>query len=399
MKALFPRTAKGTGFTLIELLVVIAIIAILIALLLPAVQKVREAGARIQCANNLKQLGLALHNYAGTFNNQLPQGGKIHNGDLGSVAFSPGQGPADQGSWLVAILPFVEADNLYQVFKPELAGDFYAPPFYSSGGGMACFSIWDLPPRPDLAQGAAKTDQLGGLQMPYGVLPPKTYLCPSDDNPKFDKRPMSNYAANSGTVHMNNFTIYGPPYDPCNGPPPDYSSYEGLPGLPGVGAAPWRGQTTLAQVPGLFKGITYGSGTPPDAAANYLTIRLPADIPDGLSNTIALGEMLPAWNREATSWRWASGFATTAITVAPINYPTDCWVDDNWSCAACNALGKGPNGSLNYQLAYGFKSKHPGGAQFTFADGSVKFLSQNIDHNLFQYLGCRNDGKVTAGID
>src|SRR5262249_1185127 len=108
------------AFTLIELLVVIAIIAILIALLVPAVQKVREAAARIQCQNNLKQIGLALHNFHDT-NERFPSGLMVPIG-TGSGAVFPSSCPRCQqppipgmwGSWLTWILPYVEQDVLFR---------------------------------------------------------------------------------------------------------------------------------------------------------------------------------------------------------------------------------------------------------------------------------------------
>src|SRR5262245_35050571 len=115
------RNFRKSGFTLIELLVVIAIIAILMGLLLPAVQKVREAASRMQCQNNLKQIGLALHNYEGV-NKAFPPSCIISNPSADGLAFgisysdSLRVGPTGFG-WGVLLLPYLEQDNLYRQFN------------------------------------------------------------------------------------------------------------------------------------------------------------------------------------------------------------------------------------------------------------------------------------------
>src|SRR5262245_60291926 len=117
------RRRRG-GFTLIELLVVIAIISVLISLLLPAVQKVRAAAARVQCQNNLKQIGLALHNYEGV-NKVFPPAYVTADPRADGTAYGISYGDQYRNgpsgfAWGVFLLPYIEQDNLYRQFRLEL---------------------------------------------------------------------------------------------------------------------------------------------------------------------------------------------------------------------------------------------------------------------------------------
>jgi prepilin-type N-terminal cleavage/methylation domain-containing protein len=123
-----PPRQRRRGFTLIELLVVIAIIAILIGLLLPAVQKVREAAARIKCQNNLKQLGIALHNYASTYDGNLPPANF-------SQVVNPTTGNAANGSAHYALLPYIEQGNLFNQFTVDRPDAGYGGTLAFKGGG------------------------------------------------------------------------------------------------------------------------------------------------------------------------------------------------------------------------------------------------------------------------
>jgi len=152
---LFQKVKRA--FTLIELLVVIAIIAVLIGLLLPAVQKVREAAARMKCSAQLKQLNTAVHNYASTYDSKLPD---AYNRSRVPSTLYPGQFNGDYANTLCALLPFLEQDALY---KAGLSGNGTPPPG-GTGGGSANF--WD---------GAVP-----GYSGPVRTVPVKVFQCPSD---------------------------------------------------------------------------------------------------------------------------------------------------------------------------------------------------------------------------
>src|SRR5262245_10001566 len=116
------KLAKRVGFSLFGLLVLLAILGLLMALLLPAIQKVREAANRMKDANNLKQMGIAFHNYANDYNN-FPVG---YGGEPGAI-----QQPPLKGSWCYVLLPYIEQDQLYQAISRGNKVGAAVPPYYS----------------------------------------------------------------------------------------------------------------------------------------------------------------------------------------------------------------------------------------------------------------------------
>src|SRR5262245_32841581 len=118
----FAMTRSRRAYTLIELLVVIAIIAILIGLLIPAVQKIRAAAHRISCANNLKQIGLAFHNYHDT-NDKLPWGVRAHQRGGGAPSGGPDERPYESFGWQFLLLPYVEQANLMDQYDQQFGYD------------------------------------------------------------------------------------------------------------------------------------------------------------------------------------------------------------------------------------------------------------------------------------
>jgi prepilin-type N-terminal cleavage/methylation domain-containing protein/prepilin-type processing-associated H-X9-DG protein len=341
------------AFTLIELLVVIAIIAILIGLLLPAVQKVREAAARSKCQNNLKQLALACLNYEGA-RKFFPRG----NAPTGTF---PDGGNT---SWMFQALEYTEQSALYKAV-------------------VATGSLTNA--------------------VNQGVLPARTPLsrCPSDAYQLDDGR-LFNYVGSTGPTCNNPSGGCNSPFQLyCNGKvgtkdPPDPLAPPTYPGY--LPSATWGGSAD----PSLTRGMFSRGG---------VKVRM-AMVIDGTSNTLLLGETLPEFcefqrynSTDGKDPGWAGGNSVAqGQTIQPINWPVDrvpanATPPSDWnnSCTFCDAVSN-PSGDKNkclwnWSITWGFRSNHAGGANFAMVDGSVRYISQTIDHQTYQYLGCRHDGQ------
>jgi prepilin-type N-terminal cleavage/methylation domain-containing protein/prepilin-type processing-associated H-X9-DG protein len=329
------RALSGSprAFTLVELLVVIAIIAIILGMLLPAVQKVREAANRIRCVNNLKQYALACHNYHDV-NEMFPPGGMCNpNQGWTNIDWS-----ANKGTWMVYTLPYMEQESLF-LDLPNL----YVPHFDTIG--------------------TAEQNGLLPVRLPC-------QRCPSDGfGPDGN---FSNYMGSLGPTCVDDKCGYTPFAPFCNEPSWGYV------------AGPLEGETTDSSgIRGIF-----GRMGP------QISLK---DVTDGTSNTLLMGESLPSQNAHLRFYTWYTLYGCQmCTTIIPINYPID---EDDLSW--CGQQRAGPQASLyNNNVSWGFKSHHPGGANFATCDGSVHFLSEAVDHKTYQLLGCRNDGqKFTSPLD
>jgi len=296
---------RKIGFTLIELLVVIAIIAVLIALLLPAVQQAREAARRSQCKNNLKQLGLGMHNYL-DIHGTLPPGAVLQIADAQITGGSANDASVENWGWGAFLLPCIDQSALYN------AGNI------GSGGKLE--SVIDTVAKVPLA----------------------TFRCPSDTAPNlrpggFSDWATSNYKGNGGSWNCQ--------FNNGSNPP---------------------GPIVLGAI-GKANGDFSDKGGALFSLNSKVQLR---DITDGTSNTIMLGEV--AYQKGSVTW----SASTWAGCIKGRH--GDCGDDliGSGRSAINGAVGNGN------QLREAFSSLHSGGAHFLLSDGSVRFLSENIDYKV-----------------
>jgi prepilin-type N-terminal cleavage/methylation domain-containing protein/prepilin-type processing-associated H-X9-DG protein len=330
-----PRRRRA--FTLVELLVVLAILAVLLGLLLPAVQKVREAAARVQCANNLKQIGLACHNYESALRGLPPS--RVTKNNNNPPYIPPNTG---RGNVLAYLLPYIEQDNVMRSYVSSR--DWCDPVNTSSGVLKTPFKLYQCPSSPGQPRFSTETN------VPYliGFTPPY----PDSVNPSPVEGFVSDYTS------LVQVTSSG-------------KSAVGLNLVPGY-------STTNAPGPGAMR---QNSVTP------LVTIS------DGTSSTTLFAEQAGR-----PRLYYADRSADPSATVKDAIWASH---DNAIKVTGSDLTGRTGSGGgpcvINCNNVADVYSFHPGGANVLFADGSVHFLSQNVAAATLVYLVTGSGGEV-AGI-
>ena len=332
------------AFTLIELLVVIAIIAVLISLLLPAVQSAREAARRAQCVNNLKQIGLGMHNYHSSFG-----------------SFPPGQKSCCWGTWILFMLPYVEQTQLWNAwnFNGDLIyyqGQFDAPLRYAGVSNITVSSTRV-----------------------------NAYICPSDPNAIV----LTGIGVTLGGVRMNvTSQSYLANYGNTVTAQPSTYTNAAYPGSP------------IA-----FGGAPFTDMCAPGAGTGGRRVFDIAAVTDGTSNTLLVSEGLVGAGSGGTpynapydlrgfSW-WGSAAFFTGLM--PPNTSSPDVTESNSYCVYPGINNPPCTGPTTTMLRVNFaRSRHPGGVNATMADGSVKFMKNTTAIQTWRALSTTAGGEVIS---
>jgi prepilin-type N-terminal cleavage/methylation domain-containing protein/prepilin-type processing-associated H-X9-DG protein len=360
---------KRPAFTLIELLVVIAIIAILIGLLLPAVQKVREAAARISCTNNLKQMGLAAMNYESTYGG-LPYNAITKNNNqtpfipyVSGTVPAPGNTGGTQGrcSGLVPLLPFVEQNNITPIYNFNV--DWSDP--RNANALTIPFKLFRCPSSPSSST----------LVAPYAT----TYIAPGNDA-------FAPPSAPGSTTNIYGKKVYPALSNTSTGWTSDYAPLAQIKTTKDAYGA------EIGAANPLLTGI-YTAGTVLKGAMRQNGPTRITEITDGTSNTTLYSE---AAGRDMQYYTGRRGvpYDSTSIT-GPI------WADsDNrltvtgTDATGTTSFGKGPCVMNCNNLQGDIYSFHSGGANIVFADGSVHFVRETISIQVLSALVTKAGGEV-----